>query len=174
MEPSQQPEHHSASETKDVRKKMRRRAPRYLVGLRRVAYVIVAAVWGYAIYAATSKPFASFLEQFGGAIAATVAVAISYWLISIASNSSRHFFKHAARSLGAAAIGSRRSKWERTTRQLSWIAAGVAIWFVYDLINQHEQYSTKEVLAVMAIAAVGSFVAVRLISWVLRGFVRVK
>lgn len=151
------------------RGRARRRTPKFLIGVRRVAMVLTVLAWAGAVMRVTSGT-ASVAEA---AVSAAVDTAIAWalylaigWFSTHPPASLMHWF----RAVLKARQRRDHSEMSQIVNLVSWVAAVASVLLVMTFPDA--QANGKEFAVALLLAVVVSVGAVRLVGWILRGFVR--
>jgi hypothetical protein len=147
----------------------RRRRPRFLRGVRRIAYLLLAVIWIVALWSASDGD-RSLYQAAGAALAASAVLGLVYFVIlqvsTSASGSVRGFFRNLVKGRTKRHL----TRLERGVQLVSWAAAGSAALLVLNFPDYEPDLTELAVALVVSVAV--AVALVQLVGWVLKGFVR--
>lgn len=151
------------------RHRSRRRAPKFLVGVLRVAFVLTAIVWIVAMLRVSSE-LATPADGFASALVDTAALWALYLVLAWFGKHPPASLLHWFRSLGKSRQRRDRSEMAQIIDLVSWVAAVAAVLLVMAFPDARS--NGKELAIALLFAVTVAVGAVRLVGWILRGFFR--
>jgi hypothetical protein len=157
------------SELATPMRRSRRRRPRFLRGVRRIAYVLLAIIAAVALWHGMGEG-AGMPRAIGGAVLAAALVGVAYFAILYFTTSASGSVRHFVRDLVKARKKRRLTRLDRAVQLVTWVAAGSAAWLVINFPDYEPD--NRELVFALVVSVAFAVGVVQLVGWILKGFVR--